>query len=118
MKAHEAIWTPPAPFWSGATVAGVAHPSAVTRAPSILRFATDSFMEDFMNTLATDPRRLSDYKLRRETWRGFAPSPVADLPPPPTADRRHPIRMALGMRPRITASSQTVAEAANVPLKL
>jgi hypothetical protein len=118
MKAHEAIWTPPTPLWPGAAVNGVAHPAAVTRAPSILRFATDNFMEDFLNTLATDPNRLRDYRFRRETWRGFAASPMAELPAPATADLRHPIRMALGMRARTTASVTTTPEAANVPLKL
>ena len=51
--------------------------------PAILRFATDSFMEDFMNMMVNDPARLGDYLALPETWRGpLAPvAPVATVPP-------------------------------------
>lgn len=118
MKMHEAIWTPPRPFWPGSPVA-VAHPAAIPRAPAILRFATDNFMEDFLNTLATDPARLSQYKLRAETWRGFAPSPVAEPPQPTSADPRHPVRMALRMRQKTAVLPATQpAQTSGAPLKL
>jgi hypothetical protein len=51
--------------------------------PAILRFATDSFMDDFMNMIVNDPARLVDYLALPETWRGpLAPvAPVATVPP-------------------------------------
>jgi hypothetical protein len=79
MARHDISWTKPAPFWSESTsqVAQVDHEEF--RRPGILRFATDSFMDEFMNVLATDPTRLGEYRARPETWRGILPTtpPVA-----------------------------------------
>lgn len=51
--------------------------------PSILRFATDSFMEDFMNMMVNDPARLGDFLALPETWRGplGQVAPVETVPP-------------------------------------
>jgi hypothetical protein len=38
--------------------------------PAILRFATDSFMEEFNRVLETDPSKLSTLEAQFETWRG------------------------------------------------
>jgi hypothetical protein len=53
-------------------------PPAEFGQPAILRFTTDSFMDELFNVLATDPRRLGEYRVRPETWRGFVapPAPV------------------------------------------
>jgi hypothetical protein len=48
------------------------------RRPTILRFATDAFMEDVINLLATDPMRLHQQVAVPETWRG----PAAEEDPP------------------------------------
>jgi hypothetical protein len=37
--------------------------------PSLLRFASDSFMDDFIGMLDVDPLRLGEYAARPETWR-------------------------------------------------
>jgi hypothetical protein len=118
MKAHQVIWTPPSPLWPGAAVSAVAHPENVPHAPSIFRFATDNFMDDFMNTLATDPVRLDDYRARPETWRGFAASPVAELPAPPTSSPFHPLRLLLQRRAQVIAQRPASPVAPGGPLKL
>ena len=76
-------WTSPSQMWALAA----SLPSGPTRKvalmrPSILRFATDSFMEDFISLLQNDPARLTDYVAKPETWRGPAaePEPVSTAP--------------------------------------
>jgi hypothetical protein len=72
MVTHEIIWTEPSPFWSEATTSPSNGPARMEfLQPSILRFATDSFMNDFFNVIATDPLRLGEYRAQPETWRGF-----------------------------------------------
>lgn len=79
MNRHSISWTKPAPFWSESTQQVAQVDREEFRRPGILRFATDSFMDEFMNVLATDPTRLGEYRARPETWRGILPSapPVA-----------------------------------------
>jgi hypothetical protein len=81
MTTHEIIWTEPSPFWPEATTA----PSNATaqtefQQPAILRFTTDSFMNEFFNVIATDPLRLGEYRARPETWRGFVTMPQPNKP--------------------------------------
>lgn len=69
-------WTAPSPLWETA----IRQTSAALRReelsrPSILRFATDSFMEDFLQLLADDPKKLDQYVALSETWRGISPPP-------------------------------------------
>ena len=60
MANHEIIWTEPSPFWTEATTAPSNGPARTEfLQPSILRFATDTFMNDFYNVIATDPDRKS-----------------------------------------------------------
>jgi hypothetical protein len=71
-------WTAPSPLWETA----ISHSSAELRRaelsrPGILRFATDSFMEDFLKMAENDPKRLNQYLALPETWRGVAPFPDA-----------------------------------------
>jgi hypothetical protein len=79
MNRHAITWTQPSPFWSETAthLAGVTRPEFAR--PAILRFTTDSFMDELINVLETDPRRLGEYRVRPETWRGFAapPAPLA-----------------------------------------
>lgn len=76
-------WTAPSPLWEKVLVSN----SAVTRRkelsrPSILRFATDSFMDDYLQMLANDPKKLEQYVALPETWRGIAPAPETISPAP------------------------------------
>lgn len=65
----------------------IGHSSAALRRqelsrPSILRFATDTFMDDFLQMLANDPKRLAQYVALPETWRGISPPPETLAPVP------------------------------------
>jgi hypothetical protein len=56
-------------------------------APAILRFATDSFMEEFNRVLDTDPSKLAGLEAQFETWRGPG-SLAAAVPEPATSASR------------------------------
>jgi hypothetical protein len=86
MDRHLITWTAPEPLWNEATDRSFLDRAPMT-APAILRFATDDFMEQFMSTLASDPHRLGEYRVVRETWRGvvnthtpLAPAKLFALP--------------------------------------
>jgi hypothetical protein len=49
--------------------------------PTILRFATDDFMPQLRDVLATDPQRLGEYRLVNETWRGVMGTPTQPQTP-------------------------------------
>ena len=61
---HPAKWTSPVPFWNDDA------PDGDLLRPRILRFATDSFMEDLFALLERDPRGLPALEAEPETWRG------------------------------------------------
>jgi len=63
--------------------------------PSILRFATDDFMDEFLNLVASRPERLPEWEAIRETWRGPAANPQPVSPQPSIAERMHRIRLGL-----------------------
>lgn len=73
--AHPLTWASPRPLWRGAATPGLA--------PSILRFASDDFMDELIGLLETDPSRLSAHIARFESWR----SGLADRPAPVLIDR-------------------------------
>jgi len=72
---HEIVWTQPSPLWGDPRPGPRTAERAGFETPSILRFNTDSFMEEFVGLLATDPSRLAEYRVRPETWRGFTKPP-------------------------------------------
>jgi hypothetical protein len=49
-------------------------------APTILRFITDDFMQEFLSVLSSDPHRLGEHRVVRETWRGLVDKPVPLTP--------------------------------------
>ena len=53
------------------------------RAPSILRFATDAFMPEYMAVLQNQPGRLGEWLARPEKWQqpSAQPAPIEQLPP-------------------------------------
>src|SRR5215216_4588691 len=76
-------WTAPAPLWPAAAAAGASSARrGALRRPAILRFASDSFMEDVLKLLENDPARLAELVAQPETWRGplRAPAPVEVAP--------------------------------------
>jgi hypothetical protein len=78
MAKEQVQWTAPSPLWPIAAGANdIALRRNVLQKPVILRFAADTFMDDFINLLETDPTRLPDLVATPETWRG----PTADAEP-------------------------------------
>jgi hypothetical protein len=71
-------WTSPEPLWSLAGDPTLAGNRRQFRTPAILRFATDSFMNDFLNLLNTEPQRLPEFLAMPETW----DAPPGEPPPP------------------------------------
>ena len=107
---HPVTWASPRPMWRGAAVPG--------RAPSILRFATDDFMQQLLGLLATDPAALGAHVARCETWR----TPAKALATPDLAERLPlpaPVRQArLSRLLRRTADPAPAAPEPDQPLKL
>jgi len=71
-------WTMPAPLWSQTADPSVDENRRQFRTPAILRFATDSFMDEFLNLLNTQPERLPEFVVAPETWE--APPHEPDQP--------------------------------------
>ena len=79
MEKHVIAWTGPAPFWEGSlelaptagSETGTVEPPASIRRPAILRFASDSFMDQYLGLLTTEPHRLEELRARPETWKGI-----------------------------------------------
>jgi hypothetical protein len=72
-------WAAPSPLWAEAAGSANAAVRRALRQPALLRFATDSFMDDFTALLESEPSRLGEYIALPETWRAPA------VTPPPTA---------------------------------
>src|SRR5215203_472176 len=76
-------WTTPSPLWDTAISQATAEQRrAELSRPTILRFATDTFMDDFLKMTENDPKRLNQYIALPETWRGISPMPEALNPAP------------------------------------
>ncbi|HWW77618.1 MAG TPA: hypothetical protein VNZ44_19600, partial [Pyrinomonadaceae bacterium] len=71
-------WTAPSPLWAEAAGSRDAGLRAAMQSPSLLRFATDTFMEEFLGMMEADPSRLGGYLAQPETWR--SPSDAPDAP--------------------------------------
>lgn len=78
MIEHEVLWTAPSPLWLEATAFDGLAAQRQMREPAILRFAADSFMEDFLKIMETDPDKLRSLVAIKETWRGPAEQPEAE----------------------------------------
>jgi len=84
MAKEQIQWAAPPPLWPQATsVPDAIDRRTALRQPAILRFATDTFMNDFADVLEQDPARLVEYiAAPGETWRGPGKA-HAPLPPVP-----------------------------------
>lgn len=94
MTSHVLKWLAPAPLWRGA----VENAERLPR-PAILRFASDSFMEDFLALLERDPDSISELEARHETWR--KPLSSASRLNAPIAVERQPRRVLAFARQRL-----------------
>jgi hypothetical protein len=79
MSEHQVRWMAPSPLWPEAASAATPEARLALNQPAILRFAADSFMEDFLKIAETDPAQLNGLVAQPETWRG------PTLPPKATA---------------------------------
>lgn len=78
MIEHEIKWTAPSQLWfETANSTNDLVRSSMTR-PAILRFASDSFMEDLIKMLEADPAQVGSLVANPETWRGPSPAPAAN----------------------------------------
>jgi hypothetical protein len=77
VSAHVVQWITASPLWPDVLAADPAGEEARMRMrkPALLRFASDSFMDDLAAVLADDPQRLTELEAKPESFR----------PPPPGA---------------------------------
>lgn len=69
-------WAAPSPLWASVADSGEESVRGAVRQPAVLRFATDTFMEDFLRVLEANPSALPEYLAEPETWRGPSPAPT------------------------------------------
>src|SRR5215207_3441601 len=83
MANDQVQWTAPSPLWPiAAGTSDIALRRNALRKPVLLRFAADTFMDDFVNLLETDPSRMHELVAIPETWRGPATEPAPAKPAP------------------------------------
>jgi hypothetical protein len=107
---HRVQWTAPSPAWRALSGAADAQVRRGFNRPMLLRFAADTFMDDYTALLTVDPMRLREMVARPETWRGPAGvvAPTAAAPRFARALQRKQIAAA-------NAASTTVATIAPEP---
>jgi hypothetical protein len=121
-------WAAPSPLW--ASVAGAAEESVrgAVRRPTMLRFATDTFMEDFLRVLEANPTGLTNYLAEPETWRGPSPAPPPVEAAPRFLQKFNRVRLAanrtldntstLARQRSLIARASAGPAAGEAPLKL
>jgi hypothetical protein len=68
-------WMTPSPLWLEPARSADAKVRRMLARPALLRFASDTFMEEFAALLESQPARLTEYIALPETWRAPAPMP-------------------------------------------
>jgi len=63
------------------------HDSARAVQPAVLRFDHDDFMQEFINTLTSEPERLGEWLAQPETWRAPMATPKNTRPESPEASK-------------------------------
>ncbi len=110
-------WVTASPFWTGAAGADEASERATFRQPALLRFATDSFMQDFIAMLASNPAQITQLRARYETWR--KPGAVQEPPPRSLIELVRGRQNGTGLaRPGLTRPAAITAPPATTQLKL
>lgn len=73
---HGVQWRAPMPMWAENSSTGIRTSNEdVAAYPSILRFATDSFMQDLLEVMDDSPKRIAEWLAQPETWREPMPMP-------------------------------------------
>lgn len=91
-------WTSPAALWDGFNGATNAGQRRIFRTPALLRFASDSFMQDFLGLMQVEPQRIAEYLALPEKWTNPLPTPETSAPPAPVS----------GLRLRLAQARNTV----------
>ncbi|VAW63251.1 hypothetical protein MNBD_GAMMA09-507 [hydrothermal vent metagenome] len=76
---HNIKWQAPLPLWAENSGVGVRVVNGeIAPQPSILRFSTDTFMQDIMDVLNDQPERIVEWVAQPETWREptVTPDPI------------------------------------------
>jgi len=78
-------WTSPAALWDDFAGRTNAAERRIFRTPAILRFASDSFIQTFVDVMQNDPRRMKEYLAlpERRTENALEPEPPRRLAPLP-----------------------------------
>src|SRR5712664_2604354 len=132
MNAHPVQWTSPSPLWArfapgGAIPGSTASLSSADQVrPAILRFASDDFMDQLLAALANDPKKLSEFLARPETWRtslGNGPDLVERTALPRLAKTLRRLKAARQSKDAVEPVAeeteiQEKAESRKIPLKL
>ncbi len=107
-------WVTAAPLWAEAVNTTNASVEQALFAPTILRFASDSFMDEFLALLHTDPSRLGERRVQPETWREPLPLPAPLVEPPLPVVRTQRQSRVLGTK----STARPLQGTAGSPLKL
>ncbi|MCP4378549.1 MAG: hypothetical protein GY794_20530 [bacterium] len=78
---HSIQWQAPMPLWAENSSTGIRiHNEDLAPYPSILRFATDTFMQDMIDVMQENPKRIAEWVAKPETWREpmATPKPAAE----------------------------------------
>jgi hypothetical protein len=94
MIEHPIQWTAPSPLWLAAAGASNGAARRTLRQPAILRFSSDTFIEDFLAMLQSDPMQLSNFVAQPETWRGPMTETAVDKPLPGLRGKLNRLRLA------------------------
>lgn len=97
----------PSPLWPELQARANGTLQTVIRRPELLRFATDTFMNDLLRVMNSNPDQLIDFAAQPETWR--APAEQPKLPEPvPHLGKKFSL---LGRASRRQSQSSTASDA-------
>ena len=121
-------WAAPSPLWAPVAGSGEESVRGAVRQPAVLRFASDTFMEEFLRVLEADPAALTGYLAEPETWRGPSPAPPPVEAAPRFLQKFNRLRLAadrvldntstLAPRRTLIARAASGPAAGEPPLKL
>lgn len=67
---HNIQWQAPMPIWAKNSSTGIRVTNeSLAPYPSILRFASDTFMQDMLDVMDDNPERIAEWLVQPETWR-------------------------------------------------
>ena len=118
MTVHPVRWQAPQPLWTRFGANGTAAALSPEQArPTLLRFASDDFMDQILATLARDPARIDALIAQPETWRmpgGTAADLIERTPLPRLAHSALRANAVRQVQPRV----KPVENTPDKPLKL